>query len=64
MTHESLSVALGTPRSEVSFAAEALRYLGIIAYERGVVTILSRPKLESASCECYRVIHREFLTLG
>jgi CRP-like cAMP-binding protein len=64
MTHESLSLALGTPRSEVSFAAEALRYVGIIGYERGTVTILNREKLESASCECYGIIHREFLTLG
>lgn len=63
MTHESLSLALGTPRSEVSFAAEALRFMGVIAYERKTVTILSREKLESASCECYRIIHREFVTL-
>jgi CRP-like cAMP-binding protein len=63
MTHEALSVALGTPRSEVSFAAEALRHFGIIGYERGTVTILNREKLESASCECYGIIHREFLTL-
>jgi hypothetical protein len=27
------------------------------------VTILNREKLESASCECYGIIHREFLTL-
>lgn len=64
MTHESLSLALGTPRPEVSVAAEDLRYMGIIAYERGNVTILNRQKLEAASCECYRIIHREFLTLN
>jgi CRP-like cAMP-binding protein len=64
MTHESLSYVLGTPRSEVSFAAESLRRLGSIAYERGIVTILNREKLQSASCECYGVIHREFLSLG
>lgn len=64
MTHESLSLALGTPRPEVSFAAEALRSMGTIAYERGNVTILDRQKLEAASCECYRIIHREFLTIN
>lgn len=63
MTHDSLSLALGTPRSEVSFAAEGLRVMGIIGYERGNITILNREKLESASCECYGIIHREFLTL-
>jgi CRP-like cAMP-binding protein len=64
MTHEALACALGTPRSEVSFAAEALRRFRIIDYERGQVTVLSRKKLESMSCECYGVIHREFLGLG
>ncbi len=64
MTHESISYMLGTPRSEVSLAAEALRRSGIINYARGKVTILNRRELESASCECYQVIHKEFLSLG
>lgn len=63
MTHESLSAALGTPRSEVSFAAAALRFLRIIDYTHGKVVILNRQHLESASCECYHVIHREYLRL-
>jgi len=64
MTHESLSYALGTPRSEVSFAAEALRRLGMIDYARGKVAIINREELHSFSCECYAIIHREFQTLG
>jgi CRP-like cAMP-binding protein len=64
MTHESLAMALGTPRSEVSFAAEVLRHLGVIDYSRGRVVIVSREKLESTACECYGVIHREFLSLN
>lgn len=63
MTHESLSYVLGTPRSEVSLAAESLRRSGSIQYARGKVKILSRSGLESASCECYQVIHRRFLSL-
>jgi len=63
MTHESFAVALGTPRSEVSFAAEVLRRSGVIDYRHGQVIILRREKLESAACECYGVIHREFLSL-
>jgi CRP-like cAMP-binding protein len=64
MTHETLSYALGTPRSEVSFAAEGLRRLGIINYGRGKVVIINREALESFSCECYAIIHREFPSLG
>jgi len=64
MTHESLAIALGTPRSEVSFAADLLRDYGMIDYSRGRVVILSRAELESAACECYGVIHREFLSLS
>lgn len=56
MTHESLSYALGTPRSEVSFAAAALRRLKMIDYVRGKVAIVNREELESVSCECYAII--------
>jgi len=36
----------------------------MIGSGRGKVTILDREALESASCECYKVIHREFLSLN
>jgi CRP-like cAMP-binding protein len=64
MTHETISHMLGTPRSEVSVAADALRRSGIIAYQRGIVILLSRPELESACCECYQVLRDEFLRVG
>ena len=64
LTHESLSLVLGTPRSVVSFAAELLHRLGAIDYARGKVTIHSREKLESESCECYAIVHRDFLSLA
>ena len=64
MTHESFADALGTPRSEVSFAADVLRHIRAINYTRGNIQILDREKLEFASCECYDVIHREFLSLN
>jgi hypothetical protein len=63
MTHEALSYALGSSRSDVSFAAESLRFRGMIESARGNITIVNRPLLELASCECYRVIHRKFLGL-
>lgn len=56
ITHEYLATMLGTDRSSVSLAASQLQKIGIIKYSRGVVKILDRQKLESAACECYRVI--------
>jgi CRP-like cAMP-binding protein len=63
LTHEFSAYMLGTPRSEVSVAADSLRKSKIIDYARGKVTILRREKLEKASCECYGAIHQEFLRL-
>jgi CRP-like cAMP-binding protein len=64
MTHESLSYSLGTPRSEISLAAESLLKAGIIGYARGKLTIFRRERLVTAACECYEIIHREFQSLG
>ena len=59
ITHEFLSHMLGTPRSEVTIAAGILRKAWLIRYWRGRMTILDRQGLESASCECYRVVSNE-----
>ena len=60
MTHEFLSEMLGVRRPSVSVAAEALQAAGFISYHRGKVTVLDRPGLETASCECYRLIRERF----
>ncbi|MEX2225236.1 MAG: Crp/Fnr family transcriptional regulator [Dehalococcoidia bacterium] len=60
MTHEFLSTMLGVPRPSVSTAAAALQAAGFITYHRGKVTVLDRRGLESASCECYRLIRERF----
>jgi len=59
LTHESISHALGVPRTGVTMAAGALQRAGIIRYSRGKIVILDRPRLEANSCECYRMIHNE-----
>jgi CRP-like cAMP-binding protein len=56
LTHEYLADMLGSNRSTVSVAAETLQRNKLIRYSRGKVTILDRPGLEAAACECYRVV--------
>jgi CRP-like cAMP-binding protein len=48
-----LSYMLGVHRPAVSLAAGALQKAGFIRYRRGVITIIDRPGLEEAACECY-----------
>ena len=56
LTHETVAQILGMSRSGVSSAAGALQTEGLIRYARGRITILDRKGLESACCECYRII--------
>ena len=58
VTHEFLAQMLGTGRPSVSLAAGILQRGGLIENVRGAVTILDRPGLEAASCECYFAMQR------
>jgi CRP-like cAMP-binding protein len=60
MTQELIANMLGVRREGVTEAAGKLRDEGIIEYHRGVIKILSRPKLEHKVCECYAVVKKEF----
>lgn len=59
LTQEFLGQMLGTRRSSVSVAASILQKAGMIAYTRGNVTILDKPKLEQAACDCYQIIQQQ-----
>jgi CRP-like cAMP-binding protein len=60
LTHEYLAMMLGTGRSGVSIAAGTLQQAGFIRYAHGTITIVDRPGLEAASCECYDVAREQF----
>jgi CRP-like cAMP-binding protein len=59
LTQELLSHMLGTRRSSVTVAAGTLEQAGLISNARGRVEIIDRPKLEQASCDCYRMIRTQ-----
>lgn len=64
ITHEFLATMLGTRRSTVTVAAGILHKAGLIDYARGRVNVLNRKGLEEVSCECYSVVHQEYVRLG
>jgi CRP-like cAMP-binding protein len=63
LTHEYLAEMLGVRRPSVTIAAGTLRQAGLIEYHRGIVSILDRPRLEEAACECNRVSAAEYRRL-
>ena len=60
MTQELISNMLGVRREGVTEAAGRLQSQGLIEYTRGRITVLDRPGLERACCECYAVVKQEF----
>ena len=63
LTHEYLGYMLGVRRPSVSVALSALQRAGLIAYQRGEVTIADREGLEDGACECYGIIAAEYARL-
>lgn len=64
ITHEFLATMLGSRRSTVTVAAGRLQKAGLISHTRGYVTIENHPGLVDAACECYGIVHDEFVRLG
>jgi CRP-like cAMP-binding protein len=64
LSHEFLAMMLGSTRPTVTVVAGTLQKAGLIRYSHARVTILDRPGLEAASCECYATVKAEFDRLG
>ena len=58
LTHDMLSQMLAATRPRVSLAAGKLRAMNTIDYQRGVIRILDRRRLEQLACECYEATRR------
>jgi CRP-like cAMP-binding protein len=63
LTHEFLAIMLGVRRPSVTEVLQPLQARGLIQNGRGKITIVDRPGLEAAACECYRVVKEEFARL-
>ena len=63
LTQEFMARMLGVRRATVTEAAGRLQQANLITYSRGVISLLDRPGLEAASCECYRIISGEYARL-
>lgn len=60
MTQELIASMLGVRREGITEAAGNLKDAGFINYRRGHITVLNRSGLETLSCECYKVVKKEF----
>jgi hypothetical protein len=60
MTHKLISGMLGVHREGVTLVAGKLQAAGLIQYQRGIIQVLDRKRLEEQVCECYPVVRPEF----
>jgi len=60
LTQEFLAQMLGVRRATVSGIAAEFQAAGLIAYNRGTMSITDPAGLETLTCECYRVIQDEY----
>jgi len=60
LTQEFLAIMLGANRSSVTLSAIALQSAGYIQYARGLITVTDRAGLEDFTCDCYKMVKREY----
>jgi hypothetical protein len=63
VTHDILSMTLGVRRAGVTMALAKLEATGALRRSRGAIEVIDRGILERGSCECYRIISREYSRL-
>jgi len=63
VTHELIAQSLGVRREGITEVAGALQKNGLIKYARGHIKVLDPEGLEKQSCECYKVVKKEYARL-
>jgi Mn-dependent DtxR family transcriptional regulator len=64
LKQEFLAIMLGVRRPTVTVVLRALQDTGLVASRYGHMRVMSRKRLEAASCECYATIRSHFTRLG
>jgi CRP-like cAMP-binding protein len=59
VTQEVIAQWLGVRRESVTEAANELRKIRVIDYQRGHITVLDKPRLEALTCECFGMVRQE-----
>jgi CRP-like cAMP-binding protein len=57
-TQDVLAGLVGARRQGINEAVNKLRYKGLIACERGSITVLNRAGILARACECYAIVQR------
>jgi CRP-like cAMP-binding protein len=63
VSQEFLSIMLGVRRPTVTIILGMLAKAGLVELHRREIIIVDRPRLEAASCECYRVAIEDYRRL-
>ena len=63
LTQEFMAMMLGVHRPSITVTAGILQRAGLIRHSGGRITVLDRPSLEAASCECYGAVRQRFTAL-
>ena len=63
MTQEFLATMLCVHRPSVTVAARILQRANLIRYGSGTITVIDRPGLEAAACECHGAVQRQYQKL-
>jgi CRP-like cAMP-binding protein len=64
VTHEFLSMLLGSSRPSVSVVIEDFEKRGMLTPERGRVLVGNRERLLEVTCDCYEVIKQNYAQVG
>ena len=64
VTHDFLATLMGTTRPTITLVMQMFQKNGLVAVERGAITVVNRAGLEKVSCECYRVIREHYEEVG
>ena len=59
LTHELVATMLGVRRPTVTLVVGSLRRAGLVEERRGRITIRDRARLETACCDCYRLMCKQ-----